>query len=46
LPRIAGSYTVLGSWVVGGKPAGLGIREDSTPITRDTSRFLPHAIVG
>ena len=46
LPRIAGNYTVLGSWVVGGKPAGLGIREDSTPITRDTSRFLPHAIVG
>lgn len=46
LPRINGSYTVLGSWVVGGKPAGLGIREDSTPITRDTSRFLPHAIVG
>ena len=46
LPRIAGNYTVLGSWVVGGKPAGLGIREDSTPITRDTSRFLPHAIIG
>ena len=46
LPRINGSYTVLGSWVVGGKPAGLGVREDSTPITRDSSRFLPHAIVG
>lgn len=46
LPRFAGNYTVLGSWVVGGKPAGLGVREDSTPITRDTSRFLPHAIVG
>jgi glutathionylspermidine synthase len=46
LPRFAGSYTVIGSWVVGGKPAGIGIREDSTPITRDTSRFMPHAIVG
>ena len=46
LPRIAGNYTVLGSWVVGGKPAGLGIREDSTPVTRDTSRFVPHAIIG
>jgi glutathionylspermidine synthase len=46
LPQIDGNYTVLGSWVVGGKPAGLGIREDSTPVTRDTSRFVPHAIIG
>ena len=46
LPRIAGNYTVLGSWVVGGKPAGLGTREDSSPVTRDTSRFVPHAIIG
>ncbi|HKK31582.1 MAG TPA: glutathionylspermidine synthase family protein [Alphaproteobacteria bacterium] len=46
LPRLAGNYAVLGSWVVGGRPAGLGVREDATPVTRDTSRFLPHAIVG
>jgi len=46
LPRFAGNYTVVGSWVVGGEPAGIGIREDETPVTRDTSRFLPHAIVG
>lgn len=46
LPRFAGQYAVIGSWVVRGVPAGLGIREDATPVTRDTSRFLPHAIVG
>jgi glutathionylspermidine synthase len=42
LPCFDGRYPVLGSWVVGGKAVGLGIREDDTPITRDTSRFVPH----
>ncbi|MBY0333672.1 MAG: glutathionylspermidine synthase family protein [Acetobacteraceae bacterium] len=42
LPCFAGRYPVLGSWLVAGRPAGLGIREDATPITRDTSRFVPH----
>jgi glutathionylspermidine synthase len=42
LPRFDGRYAVIGSWVVGGKPCGIGIREDETPITRDTSRFVPH----
>jgi len=42
LPCFAGRYPVLGSWIVAGKPAGLGIREDATPVTRDTSRFVPH----
>jgi glutathionylspermidine synthase len=46
LPRFAGNHTVIGSWVVRGEPVGLGIREDATPVTRDTSRFVPHAIVG
>ena len=44
LPQFAGAYTVLGSWMVGDQPAGLAIREDATPVTRDTSRFLPHFI--
>ncbi|UFN50300.1 glutathionylspermidine synthase family protein [Roseomonas sp. OT10] len=43
LPRFGGRYPVLGSWVVAGRPCGLGIREDATPLTRDTSRFVPHA---
>lgn len=42
LPCADGRYPVLGSWLIGGEPHGLGIREDVTPITRDTSRFVPH----
>ena len=42
LPAFEGNYPVIGSWVVASQPAGMGIREDSTPITRDTSRFVPH----
>jgi glutathionylspermidine synthase len=42
LARFGGSHTVIGSWVVGDEPAGIGLREDATPITRDTSRFVPH----
>jgi glutathionylspermidine synthase len=37
---------VLGSWVIGGEPAGLGIREDDGLITGNFSRFVPHAIEG
>ncbi|HEX4782611.1 MAG TPA: glutathionylspermidine synthase family protein, partial [Usitatibacter sp.] len=42
LPRFDGNYTVIGSWVVGEEPAGIGIREDDSPITRNSSRFVPH----
>jgi glutathionylspermidine synthase len=42
LPRFDGRYAVIGSWVVGDEPAGIGIREDASPVTRDTSRFVPH----
>ncbi|GFZ96815.1 glutathionylspermidine synthase family protein [Dyella caseinilytica] len=44
LPHFAGGYPLIGSWVVGDTPAGIGIREDATLITRDTSRFVPHII--
>jgi glutathionylspermidine synthase len=36
---------VLGSWLVDHTPCGLSVREDETPITGNTSRFLPHAIL-
>ncbi len=36
-------YPVLGSWVVGGQAAGLGIREDGL-ITGNRARFVPHII--
>ena len=42
LPEFDGNYPVIGSWIVGDEPAGMGIREDVTPVTRNTSRFVPH----
>ena len=42
LPAFDGRYPVIGSWIVGDQPAGIGIREDDTPITKNTSRFVPH----
>ena len=45
LPVFDGNYTVLGSWIAGGVPAGLSVREDNGPITKNASRFLPHAII-
>jgi glutathionylspermidine synthase len=36
------NYMVVGSWIVGDEAAGIGIREDESPITKNTSRFLPH----
>jgi glutathionylspermidine synthase len=46
LPAFDGNYAVLGSWFAAGMPAGLSVREDCGPITKNTSRFVPHAIVG
>jgi len=45
LPNFSGQYPVLGSWLVDHVPCGLSIREDENPITGNTSRFLPHAII-
>jgi glutathionylspermidine synthase len=42
LPAFDGNYPVIGSWIVGGQPCGMGIREDKTPVTSNTSRFVPH----
>jgi len=44
LPHFGGGYPLVGSWVVGDRPSGIGIREDATLITRDTARFVPHII--
>jgi glutathionylspermidine synthase len=41
-----GRYPVLGSWVVDDTACGLGIREDDSLVTRNTSRFVPHQMVG
>jgi glutathionylspermidine synthase len=41
-----GRYPVIGSWVVNGEACGMGIREDASRITGNTSRFVPHQMVG
>ena len=46
LPKFQENYAAIGSWIAGGKPCGLSVREELGPITKNTSRFLPHAIVG
>ena len=38
-------HAVIGSWIVGDRSCGMGLREDRGRITRDLSRFVPHAIV-
>jgi glutathionylspermidine synthase len=45
LPNFSGQYPVIGSWLIDHTPCGLSIREDENPITGNTSRFLPHAIL-
>jgi glutathionylspermidine synthase len=45
LPDFGGHYPVIGAWIVGEEPAGIGIREDDSPITKNTSRFVPHYFV-
>jgi glutathionylspermidine synthase len=46
LPAFDGNYAVIGSWIAGGAACGIGMREDASPITKNTSRFVPHAILG
>ena len=42
LPNFDGYYPVLGSWIIGGEAAGMGIRESTTLVTDYRSRFVPH----
>ncbi len=44
LPNFDGNHPVIGSWLIDGEPAGMGIRESKTLVTDDRSRFVPHAI--
>jgi glutathionylspermidine synthase len=45
LPRFGDSHALIGSWVIGDQPAGIGVREDRSLITRDTARFMPHVVI-
>jgi len=40
-----GRYPVFGTWIVNGVACGVGIREDETLVTGNTSRFVPHQMV-
>ncbi|EPR7484094.1 TPA: glutathionylspermidine synthase family protein [Vibrio parahaemolyticus] len=46
LPRFGDKHVLVGSWLVNDRPAGLSIREDEGRITKDTSLFVPHIILG
>lgn len=46
LPDYDGNRPVLGSWIIDGEPAGLGIRESDGPVTDYYARFVPHLIEG
>lgn len=44
VPDFDGNYPVIGSWVIGGESAGIGIRESISKVTDNLSRFIPHII--
>jgi glutathionylspermidine synthase len=45
LPEFDGRFPVIGAWIVGDEPAGMGVREDATPLTGARARFVPHVIL-
>ncbi|WP_417616012.1 glutathionylspermidine synthase family protein [Oceanisphaera sp.] len=46
LPKFGQNHTLVGSWLIDDKPAGMAVREDTSLITQDLSRYLPHIILG
>jgi len=42
IPEMKSRYPVIGSWVIDGESAGMGIRESTNLITDNLSRFVPH----
>jgi glutathionylspermidine synthase len=42
LAQDSGNTAVIGSWLIDGEPAGMGIRESSGLVTTNSSRFVPH----
>ena len=44
LPNFSDHYPVIGSWMIGQEPAGIGIREANSLVTDNQSRFVPHLI--
>lgn len=44
LPVFEGRHALVGSWVVGDSASGIGMRDDTGTITRDSAHFVPHVI--
>jgi glutathionylspermidine synthase len=44
IPKFEGKTPILGSWVVGGESAGMGIRESENLITNNMAQFISHMI--
>jgi len=42
IPNLGGNHPVVGSWICGDEPHGIGIRESDGLITNNVSRFVPH----
>jgi glutathionylspermidine synthase len=42
IPNFDGAFPVIGSWLIDGIAAGIGIRESDTPVTNNLSCFVPH----
>ena len=41
-PNFDGNTAVIGSWIIGDEPHGIGVREADSWITDNRSRFVPH----
>jgi len=46
LTNFDGNYPVVGSWVIGGRAAGIGILETEDLITDNSCSFVPHLVKG
>jgi glutathionylspermidine synthase len=44
-PDFDGRRPVVGAWIVGAEPAGIGVREDDSVVTKNLARFVPHVIM-
>ena len=42
MPKFDGGTPVIGSWLIGGESAGMGIRETTGLVHNNMSKFIPH----
>jgi glutathionylspermidine synthase len=44
IPDFGHGHVIIGGWMVASEPAGMLVREDSSPVTGNLARFVPHFI--